>query len=469
MNIPRLQLPEPADDTGDVITARCSSFKVTGADKGGLTLNLIRAVTASAYKYINRNMKKVLLNAYACSPIRGSEPNIGWSWATNIAKQGYEVWCLTNIEDRDVTIEEHKKMNLPNLHFIFVDLPYGMDKHFLDASSKKVYIHYLLWKRKASSIAQKLHKDIRFDIAHHVTYGSLQQGTYLWKLKGVKFIFGPVSGGQKALPEFKEYFESSWKIEVIRNLISGLSIRFSANLKNSVVKADWILAANNETKLMIEEIEQTQLGSIPANVAVVLDNAVPATMQKMQFKERVPGEKLQLLWVGRMLPRKGLKLILHALSYLPEDAPYHLTIVGGGEQFPMVEGWIREYNLDPARINIVGQIPFSQVIQYYQQSDVFIFCSLRDACGAQLNEAMAFGLPVITFDTNGASLAVPDNCGIKIKPTTKEATAEEMAKAILKFCNDIPYRQACSKHAFNHAGTNTWEKKISTVTSKYYN
>lgn len=415
------------------------------------------------------NMKKVLLNAYACSPIRGSEENIGWSWATNIAKQNYEVWCLTNVEDRDITIEEHKKMNLPNLHFIFVDLPYGIDKNFLDNSSKKIYLHYLLWKRKASSIAQKLHKDIRFDIAHHVTYGSLQQGTYLWKLKGAKFIFGPVSGGQKALPEFKEYFGSSWKMEEIRNVISNFSIRFSSNLKNSVVKADWILAANNETKLMVEGIEQTQLGSIPDNVAIVLDNAVPATMQKMEFREKIPGKNLQLLWVGRMLPRKGLKLILHALSCLPKDTPYELTIVGGGEQFPLVDGWISEYNLDPSRIKLVGKVPFAQVIRYYQQSDVFIFCSLRDACGAQLNEAMAFGLPVITFDTNGASLAVPDDCGIKIIPTTKEATAQEMAKAILKFCHDIPYRKSCSVKAFTHARTNTWEKKISNVTSKFYN
>ena len=414
-------------------------------------------------------MKKVLLSAYACSPLRGSEENIGWSWATNIARQGYEVWCLTNVQDREATLEAHSKMGLPNLHFVFVDLPFGMDKHFLNPSSKKIYLHYLVWRNKASSVAKKLHAKLQFDIAHHVTYGSLQQGTYLWKLKGVQFIFGPVSGGQKALPEFKEYFEGSWKTEVIRNMISNFSIRYSTNLKNSVSRAKWILAANNETKEMVEEIEQAACGRIPGNVDVVLDNAVPAPMLNIEYKERVPGNKLKLLWVGRMLPRKGLKLIFHALSYLPKETPYELTIVGGGSQFPLVEGWIREYNLDPAHINIIGQVPFAQVIQYYQQSDVFIFCSLRDACGAQLNEAMAFGLPVITFDTNGASLAVPDNCGIKIQPTTKEETARAMAKAVLKFCSDIPYRQACSHQAYNHARLNTWERKISTVAAKFYN
>ncbi len=416
-----------------------------------------------------KNMKKVLLSAYACSPIRGSEENIGWSWATNIARQGFEVWCLTNVQDKEATIEEHKNIDLPNLHFVFVDLPFGLDNNFLDSASKKIYLHYFVWRQKASSIAKKLHDELQFDIAHHVTYGSLQQGTYLWKLKGVQFIFGPVSGGQKALPEFKEYFEGSWKTEVIRNLISNFSIRFSSNLKNSVSRAKWILAANNETKMMVEGIEQAECGRLPGNVDVILDNAVPTPMLNMEYKERTPGIKLKLLWVGRMFPRKGLKLIFHSLSKLPKSTPYELTIVGGGPQFPLVEGWIKEYNLDPERIHIIGQIPFAQVIQYYQQSDVFIFCSLRDACGAQLNEAMAFGLPVITFNTNGASLAVPDNCGIKIAPTTKDETVKAMADAITKFTFDIPYRQALSRNAYNYARTNTWERKIRTVTSKFYN
>ncbi|MFL5746048.1 MAG: hypothetical protein ACJ751_15345, partial [Niastella sp.] len=61
-------------------------------------------------------MKKVLLSAYACSPIRGSEPGNGCSWALNLALQGYDVWCLTNVEDREATDEELQKLELPNLH-----------------------------------------------------------------------------------------------------------------------------------------------------------------------------------------------------------------------------------------------------------------------------------------------------------------------------------------------------------------
>ncbi len=45
--------------------------------------------------------------------IKGSEPGNGWSWALNLALQGYEVWCLTNVEDRDATQKELQQLGCP--------------------------------------------------------------------------------------------------------------------------------------------------------------------------------------------------------------------------------------------------------------------------------------------------------------------------------------------------------------------
>jgi glycosyltransferase involved in cell wall biosynthesis len=410
-------------------------------------------------------MKKVLLSAYACSPIRGSEPGVGWSWATHLAQKGYEVWCLTNAEDKEIVIAEQDRLGLQNLHFIFVELPFGLDKVLLDTSSKTIYLHYYLWRRKAARVAANLHKEMHFDIAHHVTFGSFQQGTFLWKLKDVKMIFGPVGGGQEALPEFKEYFGTAWKIEQIRSWISRFSIQFSSDLKKTVSRAHHILVTNEDTAKLVRKIKPGHSSS----VHMELDNAVPYSMQHLQYKERKSHKQLQLLWVGRMLPRKGLNLILHALSLVPEYVDYKLTIVGGGEQYRLVDGWIEQYGLNRDRLRILGQIPFSEVVQYYEEADVFIFCSLRDSCGAQINEALAFGLPVITLDMHGASLAVRSDCGIKIKPSTKENTASDIAKAITRFYEDPAFRKQCSVNAFNYAKGNTWENKVDLITSQFYN
>lgn len=410
-------------------------------------------------------MKKVLLSAYACSPIKGSEPGNGWSWAVNLARKGYDVWCLTNVEDKESTIAEQKRLGLLNLHMVFVELSLGLDDLLLDTSSKTIYFHYYLWRLKAAGIALQLHKEVHFDIAHHVTFGSFQQGTFLWKLKGAKIIFGPVGGGQEALPEFKEYFGPAWKTEKLRSFISKFSMKFSANLKNTVSRSDHILVTNQDTADIVKKMQADLNGS----VHLVLDNAIPFSMQNMNYIERPPAKQLKLLWVGRMLPRKGLNLILHALSMVPEHVDYSFTIVGGGEQYKLVDGWIKQYGLNPKRLHLLGQIPFNEVIHHYEKADVFIFCSLRDSCPAQLNEAMAFGLPVITLDIHGSSLAVRDNCGIKIKPTTKDNTASDIAKAITTFYENTELRKKCSVNAFNYAKTNTWEHKVELITSQFYN
>ncbi|HSU27404.1 MAG TPA: glycosyltransferase family 4 protein [Chitinophagaceae bacterium] len=409
-------------------------------------------------------MKKVLLSAYACSPIRGSEPGNGWTWAVNIANLGYEVWCITNIEDKEITEAHHQKLGLKNLHFIFIPVPFGLDKYLLDTSSKKIYFHYLLWRRRGAAIALKLHKENKFDIAHHVTFGSLQLGTCLWKLRNINLVFGPIGGGQKALPAFKEYFGKAWKIEKIRNVFSRLTFYFSKGTKETLKRARHILVTNKDTELLIKQKNSKAI----AKVHFMLDNAVPESMENLPHVEKNYQGCLKLLWVGRMLPRKGLNLVLHALSKIPDSVPYQLTIVGGGEQFQYLHEWIRKYKLDPQKIKIVGQIPFSDVIKHYQESEVFIFCSLRDSCPAQISEAMAFGLPPIVLDLHGSALAVPDNCGIKVKVTTPEETAAEIAKAVISLYENKNQLALYSKASITYSKVNTWKKKAEYISANYY-
>jgi len=409
-------------------------------------------------------MKNILVSAYACSPIRGTEPGIGWSWALNLSnKKGYNVWCITNIEDRETTIAALNKLNLPNLILVFVELPFGIDRYLLNTSSKKIYLHYKLWQIKAALVAKQLHSRIHFDVAHHVTFGSLQQGTFLWKLKNVKLIFGPVGGGQEAPVGLKSYFGPSWKFEIIRSLISKLSLNLSMNLRNTLRLSSFILVTNKDTENLIKKTKFYRQDK----VHLVIDNAIPISMQNSEFRNKSYSSTLKILWVGRMLPRKGLKLLICALSHVPDNIDYNIKIVGDGKELPSLLKWINEYKIKSERISIVGHVPFQEMNKYYEESDVFLFCSLRDSYGAQLTEAMSFGLPVIVLNIHG-SASVPENCGIKINPTTKDQTAVDISKAIIKFSQDKGFLKGCSFNAFNYTKAKTWENKVADITSTFY-
>ena len=45
-------------------------------------------------------MSRILLSAYACEPGKGSEPEVGWMWATELAAAGHEVWVITRAANR---------------------------------------------------------------------------------------------------------------------------------------------------------------------------------------------------------------------------------------------------------------------------------------------------------------------------------------------------------------------------------
>jgi glycosyltransferase involved in cell wall biosynthesis len=408
--------------------------------------------------------KKILLSAYACSPVKGSEPGNGWSWATNLARLGYEVWCFSNVQEMHIVQKAKEDQGLHNLHFVFVSLPFRLDKNFMNYDSKKVYLHYFLWQRKAARVAAKMHSEIKFDIGQHVSFGSLQQGTFLWKIKGIKRIFGPVGGGQEALPVLKEYFGKAWKIEKIRSAISRWSVKRSSHLRNTILSSDHVLVTNKDT----EDLVKTIKGHNPDKIHFVPDTAVPPAMEGIEFISRPAKKTIELLWVGRFLPRKGLNLVLNALAYVSPDVDYRFTIVGGGEQFHLLDEWIATYKVDRQKLNIVGQIPFAEVKEYYRRSDVFVFCSLRDSFPAQLIEAMSFSLPLIVLDIHGSSIGVPDNCGIKVPVVTKEDTLKGIAAAINKMCSDSEYRQQCSHSAHEHSRQSTWKNKVDYVTSKFY-
>ncbi|CAM4099219.1 glycosyltransferase family 4 protein [Zobellia roscoffensis] len=409
-------------------------------------------------------MKKILLSAYACSPHKGSEWSVGWSWAAGLAKKGFEVWCLTNNEDIEDCEAEKQKLKCDNLHFVPVELALGLDEKLSDNSSKTIYLHYYFWKRKASKVAKKLHEQHEFDIAQHVSYGSFQQGSPLYKLEGCKIIFGPVGGGQMALPIFKPYFGASWRTEIIRKYVSKYLMKFNTSLNETLKRADLVFTVNQETEELLKTSKYYKEGSdFP-----ISDSALPKQFEANVFKEREAKDHLRLLWIGRFLPRRGLELSFKALSYLPKDVPYRLTIVGDGEQKIFIKEWMQKYELDASRITLLGWVPYAEIHQQYENADVMLFCPLRDTAGLQATEAMAFGLPVITLNISGMRTIVPQNCGIKINPTTTEGTAQDMTKAIERMYREPDFRVKAAKEAYNTAMQNTWDKKIEEVSSRFY-
>ena len=119
---------------------------------------------------------KVLVSAYVCEPGKGSEPGVGWNWVKQIARF-HEVWVITR-ENYRAPITQHEDQ-AADVHWAYFDLPFCSSHQFWRKRLWAEHIYYYLWQIGAYFVGKRLSKEVRFDLAHHVTYGIYWRPSFL--------------------------------------------------------------------------------------------------------------------------------------------------------------------------------------------------------------------------------------------------------------------------------------------------
>ncbi|HXU71387.1 MAG TPA: glycosyltransferase family 4 protein [Polyangia bacterium] len=116
------------------------------------------------------------------------------------------------------------------------------------------------------------------------------------------------------------------------------------------------------------------------------------------------GEARVVLFVGRMLERKGGDHLIDAVARVQHDGrDVALLFVGDGA---MRITWEKHAaaTLRPGSFRFVGNRPLEELPLYYQLADLFVLPSLEEVWGLVVNEAELAGLPVIASAACGATI-----------------------------------------------------------------
>lgn len=393
---------------------------------------------------------------HACSPRRGSELAGTWNWAWSLS-QKYRVWVLTHPQEQDYIrafLDSHPNANL---NFVWVTLPRWLDTwkpH--DTNSQVGLRHYLLWQWIALQNAKLLHREIGFDLVHHVSWGSVSVPPLLWRLP-VPFVWGPVGGGQVAPSSFREYLGPDTTAELLRGIRVGL-VPFRPSVRKAARKAAMIFVTNHETESILKEMGAN-------HVKLFLDSGIHESFLPEVLPQRASSLQITILWVGRLVATKCLPLVLEALD-LTKDLDIRLVIAGQGPMRNEWEGLVRELGLGD-RVEFLGQVSYNQMPVLYRSADVFIFTSLRDSFGSQVLEAMASGLPVVVLNHQGAGAFVPEEAGIKVAVTNPQETVSRLASAIRYLSNSRHARNEMGHAAWQFARTQTWTRRAEVMSRHY--
>jgi len=115
-------------------------------------------------------------------------------------------------------------------------------------------------------------------------------------------------------------------------------------------------------------------------------------------------EKKVILGVGSFIHRKGWDVLIKADRYIEKDVGLYIV---GGKTIDIYTRIIEEYDLK--NIHFVEFKNKSELADYYRMADLFVLPTRYDIWGLVINEAMSYGLPVITTETCIAGVELIDN------------------------------------------------------------
>lgn len=168
--------------------------------------------------------------------------------------------------------------------------------------------------------------------------------------------------------------------------------------------------------------EVTGLFGIPRDKVHVIPNGVdPANLgiprQLVPVEHKPDAHEKQILFIGRLVPEKGVQVLLEAFSRLcPADKGIKLLVAGTGpyaNNLKVLAGELGIYD----RVVFPGFLNEERRNNYLKQSDAAVFPSLYEPFGIVALEAMAAQVPVIVSDTGGLSEVVAHGIdGYKVPP-----------------------------------------------------
>jgi glycosyltransferase involved in cell wall biosynthesis len=168
-------------------------------------------------------------------------------------------------------------------------------------------------------------------------------------------------------------------------------------------------------------------------------------------------EPIRLLYVGRLVPVKGLKYLLQALKQLLDGGlPVELRLIGDGYQKPYLESLAEEMGITK-QVSFLGRVPFGpELFRAYRESHIFVLPSLSEGIPKTLLEAMASGLPIVATRVGGIPDVVKDGeTGLLVEPRSPE----QIAQAVERLVSDPLLRRRLIRNGYHFAKEHTVEKQ----------
>ena len=171
---------------------------------------------------------------------------------------------------------------------------------------------------------------------------------------------------------------------------------------------------------------------VPAGRIGTVRPGVDAAPRVSAGRARSEPQRLDLLCVATITPRKGHALLVEALAGL-QDLPWRLTCIGSDTRDPATAAALRDligrHGLED-RIALSGERPATEMSAAYAAADLFVLPSFHEGFGMAFAEALTQGIPVVGTTAGAIPETVPADAGILVPPGDVDALREALRRLL---------------------------------------
>lgn len=210
-------------------------------------------------------------------------------------------------------------------------------------------------------------------------------------------------------------------LALMKNLIARTEseqedeIRIRAEIELAHLADCVITPSESDAQYMayLYDVSPEKITLIPPGVDIDRFKPIDKVLAKQAIQAK-PDQRI-ILFVGRIEPLKGIDVLMYAIKIMLSKNPAMMVclwVVGGdvsqpshlwSEELQKLEKLRRQLNL-VANVHLVGQKNQTELLYYYNASEVVVMPSHYESFGMVAAEALACGIPVITTNVSGISM-----------------------------------------------------------------
>jgi glycosyltransferase involved in cell wall biosynthesis len=274
---------------------------------------------------------------------------------------------------------------------------------------------------------------------------------FFLRKRRIPFVIGPISGGLPWPQGFSQLEKQKEWSSGLRNLY-----RFLPFARSTYRHAAAIIAASSQTYAEFVA-HREKLFFIP-------ENGIDRSICSDAPGRPGHGAKLELIFVGGLVPRKACDLALRGAAQLLLNDLARFVVVGDGPERGRLEELATSLGIENS-VTFCGWLKHSEALSRLRSADVFVFPSVRDFGGGVVFEALAAGAVPIVVDFGGPGDIIHPEVGYKVPFTNESDVVLAIEKILANLAGNRDVLNRLQQQGMSYAEKYlTWDAKARDTT-----